>query len=96
MQNYFENNFARFVHILRHLGINISILETLTAIRALTYVNILNRNHVKMAMAATMIKNPDQREIFDQAFDTYFAPPKIKQLQEKAWVRNRQRQSPAG
>ncbi|MGB4217420.1 MAG: hypothetical protein WBJ83_10915, partial [Thermacetogeniaceae bacterium] len=75
MQNYFENNFARFVHILRHLGINISILETLTAIRALTYVNILNRNHVKMAMAATMIKNPDQREIFDQAFDTYFAPP---------------------
>ena len=39
-----------------------------------------------MAMAATMIKNPDQREIFDQAFDTYFAPPEIKQLQEKAWV----------
>ncbi|HHW28102.1 MAG TPA: VWA domain-containing protein [Syntrophomonadaceae bacterium] len=85
-KNYFENNFARFVHILRHLGINVSILETLTAIRALTYIDILNRNHVKMAMAATMIKNPDQREIFDQAFDTYFAPPEIKRDQEKAWV----------
>ena len=48
-----------------------------------------------MAMAATMIKNLI-REIFDQAFDTYFAPPEIKQLQEKAWVENRLDHSPAG
>lgn len=85
MQSYLENNFARFVHILRHLGINVSILETLTAIRALTFINIMNRDHVKMALAATLIKNPDEREVFDQAFETFFAPPEIKKHQKQVW-----------
>ncbi|MGB4504068.1 MAG: VWA domain-containing protein [Syntrophaceticus sp.] len=85
MQNYIENNIARFVHILRHLGIEISILETITAMRALALVDILNRDHFKMALSATMIKNHDEQEIFDQAFESFFAVPEIKIEQEKLW-----------
>jgi uncharacterized protein with von Willebrand factor type A (vWA) domain len=57
LQNYIENNIARFVHILRHLGIQVSILETITSLQALALVDILNRDHVKMALSAAMIKN---------------------------------------
>jgi metallophosphoesterase (TIGR00282 family) len=46
LKNYIENNIARFVHILRHLGIDVSILETLTSLQALRLVDIMNRDHV--------------------------------------------------
>ncbi|HHY31076.1 MAG TPA: hypothetical protein GX520_10430, partial [Syntrophaceticus sp.] len=85
MQNYIENNIARFVHILRHLGIQVSILETITSLQALALVDILNREHVKMALSATMIKNHDQQEIFDQAFESFFVAPEIKKEQEQVW-----------
>jgi uncharacterized protein with von Willebrand factor type A (vWA) domain len=85
LKNYIENNIARFVHILRHLGIDVSILETLTSLQALRLVDIMNRDHVKMALSATLVKNHDQQVIFDQAFDSFFVAPevKIKQNQEK-------------
>jgi uncharacterized protein with von Willebrand factor type A (vWA) domain len=82
LQNYIENNIARFVHILRHLGIQVSILETITSLQALALVDILNRDHVKMALSAAMIKNHDQQEIFDQAFESFFVVPEIKKEQE--------------
>jgi len=85
LQNTIEYNIARFAHILRHLGIEISILETITALRALALVNILNRKHVQMALSAAMIKNHDQQEIFDKAFDSFFAAPEIKKEQERVW-----------
>lgn len=85
MQNYIENNIARFVHILRHLGIQVSILETITSLQALALVDILNRYHVKMALSAAMIKNHDQQEIFDQAFESFFVVPEIKKEQEQVW-----------
>ncbi|HHV34966.1 MAG TPA: VWA domain-containing protein [Syntrophomonadaceae bacterium] len=85
MQNYIENSIARFVHILRHLGIQVSILETITSLQALALVDILNRHHVKMALSATMVKNRDQQEIFDQAFESFFVAPEIKKEQEQVW-----------
>lgn len=85
MQNYTEYNFARFVHILRQLGINVSIRESLMALKALTLIDILNRKHVKLALSAMMIKNPDEQVIFDQAFDSYFAVPELKEQQQQAW-----------
>jgi metallophosphoesterase (TIGR00282 family) len=75
LKNYIENNIARFVHILRHLGIDVSILETLTSLQALRLVDIMNRDHVKMALSATLVKNHDQQVIFDQAFDSFFVAP---------------------
>lgn len=85
MQNYFENNFARFVHILRHLGIKVGTGEAITAIKALPLVNIMNRKHVRMALSATLIKNHDEQPIFNQAFESFFTVPEIKQQQRQEW-----------
>ena len=85
MQNYIENNFARFIHILRHLGIKISIRETITAIMALSLVDIMNRENVKIALSAILVKNYDQQEIFEQTFDSFFVAPEIKKQQEQVW-----------
>jgi uncharacterized protein with von Willebrand factor type A (vWA) domain len=85
MQNYIENNFARFVHILRHLGINVSIRESIMALKALTLVDILNKKHVKLALSAMLIKNHDEQLIFDQAFESYFVVPEVKEQQQQIW-----------
>jgi uncharacterized protein with von Willebrand factor type A (vWA) domain len=85
LKNYIENNIARFVHILRHLGIDVSILETLTSLQALRLVDIMNRDHVKMALSATLVKNHDQQVIFDQAFDSFFVAPEVKIKQNQEW-----------
>lgn len=85
MQNYIECNFARFVHILRHLGIRVSIRESLTALMALSLIDILNRKHVKLALSAMLVKNHDEQVIFEQAFDSFFTAPEIKEQQQRAW-----------
>ncbi len=85
MKNYLENNLARFVHILRHLGIKISTGETITALRALMLVDLLNRAHVKAALRATLIKNHDEQAIFDQAFESFFTIPEVRQRQREEW-----------
>lgn len=89
MQNSFEYNFARFVHILRHLGIKVSTGETITALRALELVDLLNKEHVKAALAATLIKNPDEQPIFSQAFESFFTVPEVKQQQREEWEERR-------
>ncbi|MDD3315399.1 MAG: hypothetical protein PHX16_08665, partial [Syntrophaceticus sp.] len=90
MKNYIENNFARFVHILRHLGIKISIGETLSAVIALSLVDIMNRDHVKTVLSATLVKNHDQQVIFAQAFDSFFVAPEVKKQQNQAWEKRKE------
>lgn len=89
MQNRFENNLARFVHILRHLGIKVSTGETILALRALALVNILNREHVRMALSAALIKNYDEQPLFEQAFESFFTVPEVRQQQWQEWDKKR-------
>ncbi len=85
MHNYIENNFARFIHILRHLGINVSIGETITAFTALSLVNIMNREDIWRALSATLVKNHDEQPIFKQAFESFFTVPEVRQQQRQEW-----------
>lgn len=83
MLNYFENNLARFVHILRHLGIKVSTGETITALRALNQINLLEREHVKLALSATLVKNHDEQPLFLKAFDSFFTIPEVRRQQKE-------------
>lgn len=85
MRNCIENNFARFVHILRHLGIKVSTGETITALSALSLIDLLNKEHVKVTLRATLIKNYDAQPIFDRAFESFFATPEVRQQQREEW-----------
>ena len=66
---------ARFVALLREGGVRASPGEVLDAARALQAVGIEERARVKAALAAALVKTHPQREVFERAFETFFAPP---------------------
>ncbi len=69
---------TNFVHLLRVMGIRISVAETLDAIKGLTYADLGDRAQVKAALRATLLKNMDQLPLFEEAFSSYFSPPEVK------------------
>ncbi len=77
-REYIENNLARFMHVLRHLGLRISSAEAIDAVNALSAVNLLDRRQVETAFLATLAKSPEDRLILDRAFQAYFVTPEKK------------------
>jgi uncharacterized protein with von Willebrand factor type A (vWA) domain len=62
-----------FVHHLRVAGIPVSLVEAIDAANALSRIDLRRREHVKAAMAATLVKNGDHRPVFETHFDLYFS-----------------------
>jgi len=77
-RNYIENNLARFLHALRHLGLRISSAEAIDAVNALSVVDILDRRQVETAFLATLAKSPEDRLIVDRAIHAFFVTPEKK------------------
>ncbi len=65
-----------FVEALREAGIPVSTAETVDATRALGKVDLVQREHLRAAFAATVCKRSAHRATFDTLFDLWF-PPKI-------------------
>lgn len=61
-----------FVGELREVGLPVSTAEALDAGAALQFVDIGNKQAVREALAATLIKVPRHRRSFDIAFDVFF------------------------
>ena len=72
-----------FFHALREAGLNISLAEVLDATRALGVVDLLDREHLRAAYAATVLKRPAHRRTFDTLFDLWF-PPVIGRARPRA------------
>ena len=75
MKNYLEVNVVRFIHLLRHAGIRIGSGEVIDALNALTLLDLTDREAVRAALKATLVKRPGEQQVFDKAFDIFFAPP---------------------
>ena len=75
MKNYLEVNVVRFIHLLRHAGIRIGSGEVIDALNALTLLDLTDRQAVRAALKATLVKRPGEQQVFDKAFDIFFAPP---------------------
>ncbi len=89
-----EYKIARFVHILRHLGVRASLAETVDAVSALTKIDLLERNQVKGVLKACLAKSRREAGIFEQAFDLFFTTSEEKLhrhelLREMQEARNR-------
>ncbi|KUK81947.1 MAG: Uncharacterized protein XD97_0534 [Pelotomaculum thermopropionicum] len=69
---------VEFIHILRHLGVRVSVAEARDAIDALSRVDLLARGQVKTALRAMLVKNHYDRKVFDLAFDAFFTAPEIR------------------
>jgi uncharacterized protein len=57
---------------LRQGGVPVAVSDDLDASRAAAAVDLLDRNQLRAALAATMIKSPGYRPLFDTLFDVYF------------------------
>jgi uncharacterized protein with von Willebrand factor type A (vWA) domain len=67
-----RDELLRFVNQLRGAGVRISIAETLDAMNAIAAAG-LERAPMREALAASLIKDEDDRHIFDELFAIFFA-----------------------
>lgn len=63
-----------FVNALRDAGLPVSLAESLDAIRAMGAIELLDRESLRSALAATTVKRPAHRVTFDALFDLWFPP----------------------
>ncbi|MFI0479815.1 VWA domain-containing protein [Actinomadura sp. 9N215] len=63
---------AGFVAELRRAGLPVSVAEGLDAVRAMRAVDLLDRESLRAAYAATVVKRPQHRATFDALFDLWF------------------------
>ncbi|SDK20066.1 hypothetical protein SAMN05421869_114217 [Nonomuraea jiangxiensis] len=61
-----------FVHALREAGVPVSLAEGLDAARALRVIELSERESLRAAYAATLVKKPAYRPGFDVLFDLWF------------------------
>ncbi len=64
---------AGFVGELRAAGLPVSLTENIDAMSAVRHVPLDDREALRVAMAATMVKRPEHRPAFDAVFESYFA-----------------------
>lgn len=62
----------RFVHRLRDAAIPVSMVETIDAVDAVPHLDLTNREDLRAALGATLVKNAEDRGVFDSLFDIYF------------------------
>jgi uncharacterized protein with von Willebrand factor type A (vWA) domain len=63
-----------FVEALRDAGVPVSTAETVDATRAITAIDLLDRESLRAAFASTVCKRSTYRVAFDSLFDLYFPP----------------------
>jgi uncharacterized protein with von Willebrand factor type A (vWA) domain len=61
-----------FFHALRDAGVSISLAEVLDATRAIGVIDLLDREALREALAACVLKRPAHRGTFDTLFDLWF------------------------
>jgi uncharacterized protein with von Willebrand factor type A (vWA) domain len=62
-----------FVHELRAAGLPVSMTENLDAMRALEHIPFADRDSLKAALGATLVKHHGHWKVFETVFDVYFS-----------------------
>nr|WP_245175812.1 MULTISPECIES: VWA domain-containing protein [unclassified Cupriavidus] len=68
-------NVTHFMRLLRDGGFALSPAHAVDALTALRLVDIGRRDDVRAALAALVLSGPDQRPLFDAAFDLFWRDP---------------------
>src|ERR1700688_2051238 len=71
----FARNVVHFVRLLRAAGLPMSPAHAVDALAALRLVDIGRRDDVLAALAAILVCAPDERALFDAAFDVFWRDP---------------------
>src|SRR3954454_23631691 len=70
----FIDRHVTFVEALRGAGLPVSLVESLDAARAMATVDLLDREQLRAAYAATSVKHAAHRATFDRLFDLWWPP----------------------
>jgi uncharacterized protein with von Willebrand factor type A (vWA) domain len=62
-----------FIGELRAAGLPVSMTEHVDAARAATMIDLVDRETLRAALSATLVKDHDHRPVFDSAFEVFFA-----------------------
>jgi uncharacterized protein with von Willebrand factor type A (vWA) domain len=65
---------VEFVAALREAGLSVSVAEGLDAIRSMRAVDLLEREQLRAALAACLVKRQTHRPPFDAVFDVFYPP----------------------
>ncbi|ADL12672.1 VWA domain-containing protein [Acetohalobium arabaticum] len=87
--NYIENNIIKFIQILRGLGFNISLVESIEAVDSLKTIDILNKKEFKLTLQALLVKNYEERKIYNQVFELFFTSEGLKNEKESVFVEDK-------
>lgn len=90
MEDLMENHIITFVHILRNSGLNIGISEIIDVLKALSVVDITDREQFYCAMAAVLAKSDHDARVFDDAFHSFFVPEEMRMQQMAEYLAKRQ------
>jgi uncharacterized protein with von Willebrand factor type A (vWA) domain len=71
----FARNVVHFVRLLRGAGLPMSPAHAVDALAALRLIGIERRDDVRAALAALVVTAPDERDVFDAAFDLFWRDP---------------------
>ncbi|MEX3959214.1 VWA domain-containing protein [Trinickia sp. EG282A] len=71
----FGRNVVHFVRLLRAAGLPMSPAHAVDALEALRLVDVGRRDDVQAALAAVLVSAPDERTLFDAAFDVFWRDP---------------------
>lgn len=63
-----------FVDALREAGLTISVAEGIDAVQSMRAVDLLDREQLRAALAATLVKRQAHRAAFDRVFDVFYPP----------------------
>jgi uncharacterized protein with von Willebrand factor type A (vWA) domain len=63
-----------FVHALRDAGLTVSVAEGLDAVHAMQAIDLLDREQLRAALAASLVKRQPHRPAFDTVFDIFYPP----------------------
>ena len=69
------HNVVHFVRLLRAAGLAMSPAHGVDALEALRWIDISRRDDVRAALAALLVQAPDERDLFDQAFNLFWRDP---------------------
>lgn len=73
-----EASLVRFARALRLSGVRVSTSELLEALQALELVGLEDRQLVRSALRATLVKSTEAQFLLERAFDLFFQPPEEK------------------
>jgi uncharacterized protein with von Willebrand factor type A (vWA) domain len=63
-----------FVTALREAGLTVSVAEGIDAVQSMQTVELLDREQLRAALAATLVKRQMHRPAFDSVFDVFYPP----------------------